>query len=494
MDDNGLVDARAIAAAAAASAAGYRSFADATRAVLDLLEHHIPGATLFLAHLDRGQGLHRVVDTRHGDSFGIFANSTMPLSESLCGQMAATSGLARIDDLRQDRLYGRLSAQRRYRAGCYLGVALELSDGSRVASLAALATEPGRFGDEHERLFGMLARVLVHELERETNRRDLRRLNDSIRDQARGMGAIGRIGRALASSADARPVICEAACEIAEGDLALLLEPSGRDFASTAASDPLAAPVRIHPRDGSYHPFDSHEAYFVARAQEHPALSEALIDNTAARSVLFQPVVRDERVTGVLVVIWRKGRKGVPESIASLMRILAAHAAAAIEHAALRSRLEEMALSDVLTGLPSRRVWDEEVRRELARAHRSETPLSVAVLDVDHLAVFNAHRGEDEGDRLLKECGALWAGQLRAVDMLSRLRGGEFGLILPNCELTEACQVVDRVRQTTPRGQTASAGVARWDGEEAVEHLLDRCRGALAGAKVAGRDTTVAAD
>jgi hypothetical protein len=65
------MDTSAITAAAKASSATYRSFADATRAVLDLLERHMPEATLFLAHLDRGQFIHRIVDTRKGGEFGL---------------------------------------------------------------------------------------------------------------------------------------------------------------------------------------------------------------------------------------------------------------------------------------------------------------------------------------------------------------------------------------------------------------------------------------
>ena len=56
----------AIQAAAAATSATYRSFADATRSVLDLLERHMPGSAVFLAHLDRGQFIHRIVDVRGG--------------------------------------------------------------------------------------------------------------------------------------------------------------------------------------------------------------------------------------------------------------------------------------------------------------------------------------------------------------------------------------------------------------------------------------------
>ena len=67
-------------------------------------------------------------------------------------------------------------------------------------------------------------------------------------------------------------------------------------------------------------------------------------------------------------------------------------------------------------------------------------------------------------------------------------------MLLPGCGLGDGVEVLDRVREATPRGQTASAGVARWDGDEPAELLLARCRDALAAAKEAGRDVTIAAD
>src|SRR5829696_2043176 len=81
-DDDVRVDVGAIKAAAAASTASYRSFADATRSVLDLLERLMPGTILYLAHLDRTHAVHRIVDTRGGGAVGLRSNLATPLSES----------------------------------------------------------------------------------------------------------------------------------------------------------------------------------------------------------------------------------------------------------------------------------------------------------------------------------------------------------------------------------------------------------------------------
>ena len=229
-------------------------------------------------------------------------------------------------------------------------------------------------------------------------------------------------------------------------------------------------------------------------ARAHPALAQPLVDATGARSALFEPVLRDGQVAGALIVIWQLRVDSVPEGACGMLRLLAAQAAVAIEHAGLRSRMDTLALTDELTGLATRRVLEEELPRELARARRHEYPVSLALLDLDELGAFNSLRGEREGDRLIKEAASLWRNELREVDLLARLGGGTFALVLPNCGLGEAIEVLDRVRAATPRGQTGSAGVARWDTEEPGELLQGRCEAALASAKQAGRNVTIAAD
>jgi diguanylate cyclase (GGDEF)-like protein len=465
--------------------------------VLDLLERHFPEAVLFLAHLDRGQFIHRIVDARNGAGVGLRSNLAVPLGDAFCSHMAEDRAPRVCNDVSRDPIYATLPMQERVGARAYLGVPLELSDGTRVGSLAALRHSVAPFTEADEQLFLMLARVLASELERESNERDLRRFNDMLRDQARGMGAVGRVARALAAADDARTAVCEAACEVAGAPVAFLLEPAGRDFVSTAMAGVEIAPVTIQPRgepSGPGRAFTSKETYFVADARTHPALAAPLVEATGARSAVFEPVLREGQVAGVLIVIWQQPLEALQDAPAGVLRLLAAQAAVAIEHAALRTRMGALALSDSLTGVGTRRVWEEELPRELARARRGDSPVAIAIVDIDHMSAFNMLRGEREGDRLIKETAARWRAELREVDMLARLDGTEFGVLLPGCGLGEAVEVLDRVRGATPRGQTASAGVARWDGEEPAELLLARCQDALAAAKESGRNITIAAD
>jgi len=487
----------AIQAAAAATSATYRSFAEATRSVLDLLERHLPGAGVFMAHLDRGQFIHRIVDVRNGAEYGLRSNQALPLGDAFCSHMADDSGPRRCGEIARAPAYRKLAMQQRANARSYLGVPLELSDGTRVGSLAALSRRKDAFTAAHEQLFTMLARVLATELERESNARDLRRFNDMLRDQAKGMGAIGRVATALAGSADARVAICEAACEVMDAPVAFLLEPSGREFTSTAMHGVRVQPVTIHPRgDGPAggRAFTAKEPYFVADARNHPALAAPLVEATSARSAVFQPVLRDGQVAGVLIVIWRRPVEKLPDGQGGVLGLVAAQAAIAIEHAGLRARVEALALTDMLTGLVTRRGFEDELPREIARARRAESALSIAVVELDHMSAVNLLHGEREGDRLIKETAARWRMELREVDVLARLEGVQFAVILPSCGLNEAVDVLDRVRGATPREQTASAGVARWNGEEPPELLLLRAQDALAAAKSTGRDVTIAAE
>ncbi|WP_242624776.1 GGDEF domain-containing protein [Krasilnikovia cinnamomea] len=151
-------------------------------------------------------------------------------------------------------------------------------------------------------------------------------------------------------------------------------------------------------------------------------------------------------------------------------------------------RLRELAEQDPLTGLPNRRTWDSALPAALVRAGRDGTPVSVAIIDLDHFKAFNDRHGHQMGDRLLKEAAAVWADGLRDGDLLARYGGEEFVALLPDADETEATRVLDRLRRRTPMGCTFSAGLAIWDGRESGEALLHRADRALYRAKAAGRD------
>ena len=163
------------------------------------------------------------------------------------------------------------------------------------------------------------------------------------------------------------------------------------------------------------------------------------------------------------------------------------------EREELLERVEAMARTDALTGLPNRRSWEEELRREVARARRQGHALVVVMLDLDRFKDFNDAHGHQAGDRLLAEIGGVWRTQLRVSDFVARYGGEEFAALLPSCPPDEAIAVLERMRLAIPDGQTCSAGVAYWDAQESPEALIGRADAALYQAKRTGRDRIVTA-
>lgn len=158
------------------------------------------------------------------------------------------------------------------------------------------------------------------------------------------------------------------------------------------------------------------------------------------------------------------------------------------------AQVTKLAAADPLTGLANRRHWDREIDRLLAQSDRSQEPLCVAMIDLDHFKRFNDSYGHYSGDTLLRDCAGAWEALLRSCDVIARIGGEEFALALPGCGLDRAEEVVARLRQVMPSDETFSSGIARWNGTETAQDLLIRADMALYTAKAIGRDCTVRAE
>lgn len=152
------------------------------------------------------------------------------------------------------------------------------------------------------------------------------------------------------------------------------------------------------------------------------------------------------------------------------------------------AKLRDLSLEDPLTGLPNRRALQAHLANSLELARRHSQPLSLAMLDLDHFKRFNDEFGHIAGDHLLKSVASAWSGQLRAIDMLARVGGEEFVLVLPNATVREAEIVLSRLQGVTPLGQTFSAGIAAWDGVALHEELVRCADDAMYRAKHNGRN------
>jgi diguanylate cyclase (GGDEF)-like protein len=163
-------------------------------------------------------------------------------------------------------------------------------------------------------------------------------------------------------------------------------------------------------------------------------------------------------------------------------------------------QLAEMVLNDALTGCLNRRGFDQALAREIARASRAGSDLSLIAIDLDHFKKVNDTHGHMGGDVVLREFGALLTQAARAGDMVARTGGEEFSILLPDTPSAGAVNVASRLCEKIrkqvflangkPVSITASMGIvsARPGRGDSDSNLKLRADEALYSAKHAGRD------
>jgi two-component system cell cycle response regulator len=169
----------------------------------------------------------------------------------------------------------------------------------------------------------------------------------------------------------------------------------------------------------------------------------------------------------------------------------------------LEQRLSLLANTDGMTGLSTRRVLFEDLRREWNRSERYHTPLSCVMIDIDFFKRINDTYGHQAGDEVLRQLGQLLSGGVRTCDFIGRYGGEEFCVVLPQTSEQQAAHWAERMRGCIAElsvtlndlklGITASFGVAqRLADTSSPEMLIDMADQALVVAKRSGRDRIVA--
>ncbi|PNU05334.1 sensor domain-containing diguanylate cyclase [Novosphingobium guangzhouense] len=165
--------------------------------------------------------------------------------------------------------------------------------------------------------------------------------------------------------------------------------------------------------------------------------------------------------------------------------------------------LRRIAERDQLTGALTRRGFLEKVNQEIARCHRHGRPASLVLIDVDHFKSVNDTWGHPAGDAVLRELANTLDAAGRSADVLGRLGGEEFAMLLPETGIPEALTAAERFRiaiegrpivvaPTRTIAVTASFGIAALDlGVTVAEEWIARADGPLYEAKRAGRNRCV---
>ena len=213
----------------------------------------------------------------------------------------------------------------------------------------------------------------------------------------------------------------------------------------------------------------------------------------------------DETKAGPLLQLAR-GINQMADRIAASQENLQLQVAQATDELRKQKEAAEMvARVDALTGVASRRAFTERAELEIQRALRYRQPLCVVMVDLDRFKRVNDTYGHAVGDSVLVAFAQAIMNEVREVDMVGRLGGEEFAILLPGISGEEGFGVAERMRLAVERpelmvgGQplrfTASFGVAEFDGIELnMAGLLARADSALYHAKHTGRNKVVFAD
>jgi len=170
----------------------------------------------------------------------------------------------------------------------------------------------------------------------------------------------------------------------------------------------------------------------------------------------------------------------------------------------LAENLRRLATADVLTGIYNRRGFDDAAERAIRNAQRQHQPLSVVVADIDNFKTINDRYGHNVGDLALCHFASRLERLVRRGDLIGRIGGEEFALLLVNTPMQSAVEVVERIRRdiaAMPVGgpdrvaMTASFGVTGLrPGDISLGPLLARADRAMYRSKLDGRDRVTAAE
>lgn len=164
----------------------------------------------------------------------------------------------------------------------------------------------------------------------------------------------------------------------------------------------------------------------------------------------------------------------------------------------LAEEYRQLSDHDPLTNALNNRSFNRSLDLERARCIREGRSLSIVMADLDHFKDINDTFGHAAGDQTLKQAVSVWRSQLRAPDLLGRVGGEEFVIILPQANLKHATHVAERLRSALqanarlfPREITASFGVIETGHDETTEQILHRVDVAMYAAKQKGRNRVV---
>ncbi len=331
------------------------------------------------------------------------------------------------------------------------------------------------------------------------------RLYEEQQHRLRDLALLHEISKNVSASLDLGEVlnrVVQGAVEAVGADAAslnLLLEAGqARLMASVGMSEQFKARTDVRPGGTTMTVMRTRQPLLIPDVTQRPDLVKPIVLEEGIKSYIVLPLPGRERVMGAMFVFWRREHLFSDDEVRLLMTF-ANQAALGIENARLFAEVQNLAITDPLTGLYNRRGLFELGRLEFARARRFGRPFASIMLDIDHFKRVNDTHGHPIGDVVLKTLAIRFQGSVREIDLVGRYGGEEFVFLLPETALDKAREIAERLRKTiaqtpipTEAGElnvTISAGLAMYDENTSdLETLIARADQAMYVAKHKGRN------
>lgn len=218
-------------------------------------------------------------------------------------------------------------------------------------------------------------------------------------------------------------------------------------------------------------------------------------DSSFVRSIACIPMLVYNEAIGVINVTNKRDDTHFTEVDIEMLKAVTDQAAVAIN----KAQLQEVAITDFLTGLYIRRYFMSRLQDELIRSERYNKAFSIAMVDIDKFKNVNDTYGHDAGDQVLKAAGRFFQKNLRQTDVVARYGGEEFVIFFPETNKKVAYTLTERLREgfsqirldKLPR-LTISLGISTYpeDGKD-IETLIKNADTAMYAAKQNGRNKVV---
>jgi diguanylate cyclase (GGDEF)-like protein len=365
---------------------------------------------------------------------------------------------------------------------------------------------PGAFNAEHARLVKGFASQAAMAIENA-------RLYMSEQQRLNELNALHNATTALLSTLDLDKLLNRILA-------AALSAIPGAEMGTLALVEPLSGELEVRSTMGYSHEhslnftFLRSETYAIRALKERqPVLlnsieesessesSESLPGLRTVRSAIVVPLIMEDQTMGVISLDATRAYAFNDEDLRLLVSF-AATATAAIHNAQHHADVQQLAITDALTGLYNLRGLGELGRREVERSRRFSRPLAGVMLDIDYFKNVNDQWGHATGNQVLVCLAQICQVNIRDIDIVARYGGEEFAILLPETDLDTAEQIAERLRSAvestrfhTDSGElyiTISLGVASLtEDTQGLSELLNCADAALYAAKQGGRNRVV---